>query len=175
MTVHHTSHCLEAGEGGAPHLSALQPVVEIRDVPGHPGYRVTSEGLVLGKRGKPLSPRPHWQTGHLRVRLYGAHLAPVALKHGKSMRTQRFVDAYVHVLVCTAWHGPPPFEGAIVLHHNDVSSDNRPENLRWGTHRENAADRQRNQAARDSVDEDGFDWSVGAWRDSGPLFQGGHS
>jgi HNH endonuclease len=43
----------------------------------------------------------------------------------------------VHRLICEAFHGPPTFDGAIVLHLNEDSSDNRPENLRWGTQKEN--------------------------------------
>ena len=43
----------------------------------------------------------------------------------------------VHRLVCEAFHGKPPFDGAIVLHLDEDPSNNRPENLRWGTRKEN--------------------------------------
>ena len=43
----------------------------------------------------------------------------------------------VHRLVCEAFHGPAPFEGAVVMHLNEIPDDNRAENLRWGTQREN--------------------------------------
>ncbi len=43
----------------------------------------------------------------------------------------------VHRLVCEAFHGPAPFERAVVLHLNEDGLDNRPENLRWGTQKEN--------------------------------------
>ena len=47
-------------------------------------------------------------------------------------------------LVCLAFHGLP-VEGKInVLHYNDDGMDNVPENLRWGTLKENAADMRRN-------------------------------
>ena len=43
----------------------------------------------------------------------------------------------VHRLVCEAFNGPPPFDKAIVMHLNDDATNNRPENLAWGTHKEN--------------------------------------
>lgn len=48
-------------------------------------------------------------------------------------------NAYVHRLVLEAFVGPcpPGMEGA---HGNGRHTDNRPENLRWATHRENVAD-----------------------------------
>jgi hypothetical protein len=47
-------------------------------------------------------------------------------------------------LVCLAFHGLPPEGKENVLHYDDDSSNNVPENLRWGTHKENAADMRRN-------------------------------
>jgi len=43
----------------------------------------------------------------------------------------------VHRLVCEAFHGPPSKEKNIVLHINEDATDNRPENLKWGTQKEN--------------------------------------
>lgn len=43
----------------------------------------------------------------------------------------------LHRLVCEAFHGPPPFHKAVVMHLNENSDDNRPENLAWGTQKEN--------------------------------------
>lgn len=40
-------------------------------------------------------------------------------------------------LVCAAFHGPAPFEGAVVMHLDDDPLNNRPENLRWATQRQN--------------------------------------
>jgi len=40
-------------------------------------------------------------------------------------------------LVCEAFHGPTPHNGAVVMHLGEDPSNNRPENLRWGTQREN--------------------------------------
>ena len=43
----------------------------------------------------------------------------------------------VHRLVCEAFHGPAPDGMTVVLHLNEDALDNRPENLRWGTQKEN--------------------------------------
>lgn len=47
----------------------------------------------------------------------------------------------VHRLVCEAFHGPPPFEGAMTLHRPDHTKHNcRENNLRWGSAQENSDD-----------------------------------
>lgn len=43
----------------------------------------------------------------------------------------------VHQLVCEAFHGPKPFPEAVVIHADENGLNNRPENLRWGTQKEN--------------------------------------
>lgn len=46
----------------------------------------------------------------------------------------------VHSLVCAAFHGPRPAADRVVRHLNDQKLDNRPENLKWGTRKENSQD-----------------------------------
>lgn len=53
------------------------------------------------------------------------------------MFTKKFGNVKIHRLVCEAFHGPPPFPNAVVIHFNENALDNRPENLRWGTQKEN--------------------------------------
>jgi hypothetical protein len=43
----------------------------------------------------------------------------------------------IHRLVCEAFHGPAPFSRAVVMHADENSRNNRPENLKWGTQKEN--------------------------------------
>lgn len=47
---------------------------------------------------------------------------------------------FSHIVVATAWHGPKPEHGMGALHRNGTPSDNRPENLYWGTPKQNHAD-----------------------------------
>jgi hypothetical protein len=46
---------------------------------------------------------------------------------------------YAHRLVLLAFEGPCP-DGKQACHRNGNATDNRPENLYWGTHAENMAD-----------------------------------
>lgn len=46
----------------------------------------------------------------------------------------------LHELICSSFHGPAPFEGAIVRHLNDIYTDCHKDNLAWGTRLENAQD-----------------------------------
>lgn len=39
-------------------------------------------------------------------------------------------------IVCEAFHGPPK-EGEVVMHLDENSQNNRPENLKWGSQKEN--------------------------------------
>ena len=43
----------------------------------------------------------------------------------------------IHRLICEAFHGPAPDGKPIVLHLNENALDNRPENLKWGSQKEN--------------------------------------
>lgn len=49
-------------------------------------------------------------------------------------------DAYVHRLVCEAYHGACP-SGLQVRHLNGVRGDNRPDNLEWSDKETNEADK----------------------------------
>lgn len=40
-------------------------------------------------------------------------------------------------LVCEAFHGSPPDGSSVCMHMDENSRNNRPENLAWGTQKEN--------------------------------------
>lgn len=40
-------------------------------------------------------------------------------------------------LVCEAFHGPKPFAKAVTIHLDEDPSNNKPDNLKWGTQKEN--------------------------------------
>lgn len=96
---------------------------EVRPVPSWPGYFATDKGIIIGRRGKPLSAFQR-DDGYLQVKLSNGGLRR---------------SASVHRLICEAFHGPPP-DGHEVAHNNGVRSDNRPQNLRWATREDNRAD-----------------------------------
>ncbi len=47
----------------------------------------------------------------------------------------------VHRLILMAFTGPPPTDRHQAAHNNGIRTDNRPENLRWATAKENMGDR----------------------------------
>jgi hypothetical protein len=100
-----------------------------RAVVGHEGdYEVSDHGRV---RSLP---------GHKRR---GQVLRGIAQHHGHLMvnprRDGRMRQLFVHRLVLEAFIGPCP-PGMMCRHLNGNPSDNRLENLRWGTPKENAED-----------------------------------
>ena len=55
---------------------------------------------------------------------------------------------YQHAMVAEAWHGPRP-AGLLVLHADDDRDRPHADNLRYGTHADNAADARRNRINRE--------------------------
>lgn len=51
--------------------------------------------------------------------------------------TYRGKSYKIHRLVCEAFHGPQPDDRPVVIHIDENAMNNRPENLRWGTQKEN--------------------------------------
>ncbi|MFI0243783.1 HNH endonuclease signature motif containing protein [Streptomyces californicus] len=97
-------------------VSGTSDLPEIRPVPDEPGLWVTSDGRVL-REAKLYS----GASRYLKVTLNGRCRS-------------------VHRTVCEAFHGPPPTALHQVAHGNGDPHDNRAENLRWATARENYAD-----------------------------------
>ena len=62
-------------------------------------------------------------------------------------RRTRAERVRVHLLVLEAFRGPRPYR-CEALHGKDIPHDNRASNLRWGSRRENLADRRRIIAER---------------------------
>lgn len=114
---------------------------EWRDVVGWEGlYLVSSHGqvkrlpsVVRGKGGsfqaRPGTMRKPYvdpDTGYQMVKLCDG---PKKTKHIR-----------IHILVCTAFHGPKPGPKFHVAHWDGDNGNNRKSNLRWATARENAQD-----------------------------------
>lgn len=99
-------------------------------IPGYEGlYEVSDQGNV-----RTLRP------GRYR---YGSYIGR-QIKHGYRIvmltdKDGRKVQRPVHQLVLEAFVGPRE-PGQITRHLNDVKTDNRLENLAWGTHLENSED-----------------------------------
>ena len=69
------------------------------------------------------------------------------------IKNKRSKSTAIHRLVLTAFIGACP-DGMIGLHNNDVREDNRLENLRWGSYRDNLEDAKRNGRFRKLADDE---------------------
>lgn len=113
------------------------PDVEIwRPIPGFMGYEASNHArirsldrIVIMRNG---GRRKHHGRIRRQVTSPGGYQIVGGLPNGRTRP--------VHVLVCLAFHGPRPNPSSVVRHLNGVSSDNKPENLAWGTHSENNFD-----------------------------------
>src|SRR4051794_20370429 len=101
-------------------------------VPSVPGWSASSEGRVRLEPFLASMPRGgnRLYGGEPTVGCLGRTRSPVTIMHkGKTYRVAR--------MVCEAFHGPPPDGLRSTLHQDENSKNNRPENLRWGTQKEN--------------------------------------
>lgn len=107
--------------------------IEYRDIPGKPGYRATSEGRI----------QSCWVSSGTACRLGDEwkNLAEATRRLGHKVVS---VGGYalVHRLVLEAFVGPCP-PGMECRHLDGDGGNNRPENLKWGTHQENEDDKKR--------------------------------
>ena len=108
-----------------------------KPVPSLPGIMASSEGRYL------LPPR-HTAMPHGGVRLHlpkptlgSKRKACATAKHAYRGFYHAGRNFKVHQLVCEAFHGPKPFARAVVIHLDENALNNRPENLKWGTQKEN--------------------------------------
>lgn len=109
-----------------------------KPVPSYPGLLASSEGRLLLPPG--YAPLPNGG-----YRLYApdpvegsvTRSRPDAAHSYQGIYAKKYGNIKVHRAVCEAFHGPAPFEGAVVIHLDEDAHNNRPENLKWGTQKEN--------------------------------------
>lgn len=101
---------------------------EWRTIPGHIGYEASNLGRIRCKGGRLLG-QSQTEYGYLRV----------YIRIG-SQRKHKMA----HRLVALAY---PQGQGSIVRHLDDDKANNRAENLRWGTQKQNHSDSRRNGTA----------------------------
>ena len=90
--------------------------LEPKPLVGFPGYAIATDGVVWGRRGRPL--KPYLRDGYLRIGLYDA--------------TGRRVHRTIHTLMLEAFVGPRP-EGLHGCHLDDDRLHNVLGNLAWDT------------------------------------------
>jgi hypothetical protein len=109
-----------------------------KPVPSKPGVLASSFGRILLPKRSAKMPR-----GNLRW----YEPKPTYGVKTRSSKTARhvYMGAYnkfygnmkIHRLVCEAFHGPAQDESHVVIHLDEDATNNRPENLKWGTMKEN--------------------------------------
>ena len=107
-------------------------IEEWRSVPSLPEYEASSAGRIRRIPWEGVMPNGG-------VRIYGGHpwfgtwervqRRYIMMYRGRTHRVAR--------LICEAFHGPAPLEDLDTMHLDENSHNNRPDNLAWGTRKEN--------------------------------------
>ena len=116
-----------------------------KPIPSAPNYEVSNLGRVRSlnravayvHRGRTCT--RVWPTKILKTTIRTVKSTPYELFAWREMGRKSKTKG-VHILVCGVFHGPKPFNGAHAAHFDGNSLNNRAENLRWATAKENAAD-----------------------------------
>lgn len=127
------------GRLGGRQLMASEVAEEWRRIPSADGYYASSKGRVMStlrKTARILRVKEDTRSGY--------HCVTVSIG-GRAKSTA------VHRLVCEAFHRKPK-KGEVCRHLNGDPLDNRPENLTWGSQRQNMRDAQRHRHLREAVE-----------------------
>jgi hypothetical protein len=103
-----------------------------RDVPSVPGILVSSEGRVMYTPHREPMPKGG-------ERPYGGQptFGVWNKQDARFIILIRETTYKIARLIAEAFHGPPPFDDAVVMHLDENAANNRPGNLKWGTQKEN--------------------------------------
>lgn len=115
------------------------------------GRREQAQGYRFSYTGKHSQDLPNevWRpidgvevSNHGRVKTsHGVKTFGYKTIQGYYTTTVNYKGLLVHVLVCTAFHGPRPSSDHTVDHIDRVRDNNKAENLRWATHSEQVYNR----------------------------------
>ena len=119
---------------------------EWRPVADLPAYEVSNHGQVRRRVAK-----GRWRAGHMLrpAQADSGHLYVILTGEDRPRKY------FVHRLVAAAFIGPAPFEGAMVLHHDDDPTHNHPSNLYWGDRNQNFRDARLNRNRPGEVSQPG--------------------
>lgn len=102
--------------------------LQMKEIPNYTGYYATTDGKIYSKRsGELIQLHGRMRKGYLRVNLIS------------SSPKGKLVTEPIHKLVLETYIGKRP-DGYVCRHLNGNSTDNRLENLCWGTQKENIQD-----------------------------------
>lgn len=115
--------------------------VEYRPIPGFPGYSVGNDGSVWSRYvnamgEKLIGDKPKRLKAYRNPKHNGGGRYPLVVLCVDGKKHPRTV----HSLVLEVFVGPRP-HGMVGRHLNDIPTDNRLENLAWGTQKQNCQER----------------------------------
>lgn len=141
------TECDEADGIGSPpwDCSPSRENIEYRIIEGYPGYCVASDGSVWSQK------KGEWNQICQTINKDGYYKVNIQKPANENTAGS---SELVHRLVLMGFKGFPQ-KGEVSLHGNGIKTDNRPDNLRWGTDLENARDAVRHRCEKMSSDADG--------------------
>ena len=114
-------------------LDMQEDHIEWRDIPQYSKYQASSTGLIRTKYKSVKTPAFHILIPS-KKRKFKYICYTVTKDNGKR------VSVYLHSLIVRAFHGEKPFDKAVTRHIDGNHLNNSPQNLVWGTQRENIQD-----------------------------------
>lgn len=101
-------------------------------VPSAPWFLASSEGRIMVVPYEADMP-------HGGSRQYGGqpHFGTWNKGDGRFITVHKGKTYKIAQLVCEAFSGPKPFPSAVCMHLDENAANNRPNNLQWGTQKEN--------------------------------------
>jgi hypothetical protein len=146
------AECMDSKMAKSTHALRIADSQDHASLPGEIWKPVPSEpGVLASNKGRILLPPRYAPVSHGGFRAYfpKPRYGQVSREKPGATHTYRIISVRrdreggrqsprkVHQLVCEAFHGAKPFPDAVVIHINEDAHDNRPENLKWGTQKEN--------------------------------------
>lgn len=110
-----------------------------KSIPGFPGYYASSDGHIWSVRQGKEKRLKEFEDKRKHGKDMHGYLKVVLMQRDKDSGINYRVNAWVHRLVCMAFHGLPPKHDSWCNHINErnisdkrkARQDNRPENLEW--------------------------------------------
>lgn len=102
-------------------------------------------GLVASSLGRVRLPERSVKTPYGGMRIYKTKPTFGTIRKASKNARHKFYGYWssvlgnfkVHRVVCEAFNGPSPFPRAVVIHKDENALNNKSENLKWGTQKEN--------------------------------------
>lgn len=109
-----------------------------KPVPGYPGLLASNDGMIVLPPGRAPTYHGGYRVYDPKPTFGVVRRANKTAKHSyRGVYSRVFGNIKVHRAVCLAFHGEPPSPKHVVIHINENAHDNRAENLKWGTQKEN--------------------------------------